>query len=431
MKQMLFRFLSLILAGLLLAGCAVKPTEKETEKTVADGASARETASDESVRAADPVSHEADHDGGVIRELTETQVRSAQAFYTETKVIPYTEAYWFGENLIWYTPNHAWGDSREIYLFGEAGGYTVVYRWDTIAGEGGPTDLEKGIQVIHDLVFVIPLRGCLELYKDGEVVSLKEGFEKGLVSAEELDAIHRVYKTFSTIGLEDHALEKTYDFSDHELLICLKPGYNDASYTPQEFPEISCASVEDVSKAVREGEASRILKLALEEQGYQAVLTAVKKLEEREDVSYATPYYDNIKYIQANAGNAGLDANDLRFEKAGMDEGTVPTVQEVILAKIREKDPGTTRTVSSIHVDGYGSFGDAVVFAEAAYVAGLSTQVIEVNGIRFAFGSQEAVIRVLHQGEIYELREAYHAGILDEADIRKIYAMMKSREQVN
>lgn len=96
----------------------------------------------------------------------------------------------------------------------------------------------------------------------------------------------------SVIALDDtDSIDKVYceatlddEFTDNEILVIITPENNFEEYTDDDFSEIGCIDVEDLSIDPEEDKLCRILHLTLSVHSKENVLNAISILEEREDI---------------------------------------------------------------------------------------------------------------------------------------------------
>ena len=81
------------------------------------------------------------------------------------------------------------------------------------------------------------------------------------------------------------------DFTDNDILVIMTPENNFREYTVEDFSDIGCIQIKDLTIGPTEGRLCRILHLKLEEHSKQNVLDAIKILEQRDDVYSAEPNY--------------------------------------------------------------------------------------------------------------------------------------------
>ncbi len=103
----------------------------------------------------------------------------------------------------------------------------------------------------------------------------------------------------TAIALEDtteDTIEKVYceatledDFTDNDILLVMTPENNFREYTVNDFSNIGCIEIEDLSIDPEEGKLCRILHLTLDTHSKQNVLDSIKILEERDDIYSAEP----------------------------------------------------------------------------------------------------------------------------------------------
>lgn len=101
------------------------------------------------------------------------------------------------------------------------------------------------------------------------------------VAAEETQIID---KSFCAATIED-------SFTDDEILVVITPSENSRDYTCDDFSEIGCVALEELTENVVEEKLCRIIKLTMPGHSKQGVLDAIKQLENRNDIYSAEPNY--------------------------------------------------------------------------------------------------------------------------------------------
>ncbi len=93
-------------------------------------------------------------------------------------------------------------------------------------------------------------------------------------------------------------LEKVYcqatiddDFTDNEILIITMPFANYKEYIPEDFANINCIGIEELSCNIKEDDLCRTIELTIEGHSKQNVLEAIDILESRNDIYCAQPNY--------------------------------------------------------------------------------------------------------------------------------------------
>ncbi len=100
-------------------------------------------------------------------------------------------------------------------------------------------------------------------------------------------------------------IDEAADFDPQEILVVLKQGYGgiNKAHTPDDFPEIPCAAVEDLTALPEDvgtleylnvTEFHQILLLTLSTSTKEEVIAAIRTLEEREDILSAEPNYKDV-----------------------------------------------------------------------------------------------------------------------------------------
>ena len=81
------------------------------------------------------------------------------------------------------------------------------------------------------------------------------------------------------------------DFSGDKILFGVFPEYNQYEYTVEDFLEIGCTDVTEISSYKEGKPTSRCLVITLDKNSKENVLAMIKILELREDIRYAHPNY--------------------------------------------------------------------------------------------------------------------------------------------
>ena len=185
------------------------------------------------------------------------------------------------------------------------GGYTTEIRTDIIAGKE----------------FTWGSREAVQVWRDGSFYRLQQAYEDGLLTQQNIDAIHALYYAkhgFSTLALDEFEekiiteISVDDDFSDELILVGLSRNatFSFKQYSAEDFPEIGNVDVEEITKDAAEivrnqfesgdeieghlinvAEFRRILKLTLHEKGKENVIDAIRQLEKRDDILCAQPSY--------------------------------------------------------------------------------------------------------------------------------------------
>ena len=189
----------------------------------------------------------------------------------------------------------------------------------SLLGQNGPKDPKLDMQihgVIGDsyVVYAKPEHGSVYwekigdlefrytkhkpmLYKNDEFISLADAFTQGLISEDELAKAHKsyveanyaqYYKQSSTATADD-SLALEY------VTIYIQPGYNNKAYTVEDFADVGATKIE-VNESAIEKEPTKIgrkVKIYLNVDSKEDIVSVIKTLENRDDVFYAEPVYLN------------------------------------------------------------------------------------------------------------------------------------------
>ena len=132
-------------------------------------------------------------------------------------------------------------------------------------------------------------------------MQLEEACERNLLNGFDL---HRICSVHHHIALHEPLLPKDEHgyFADNRVQVVLthEESMKFKTYTPEDFSEISCVSVQFINAGVAEkvkngelpGDDFKVtLVLELSEHGEEAILNAIELLKARDDVFNAYPYY--------------------------------------------------------------------------------------------------------------------------------------------
>ncbi len=98
--------------------------------------------------------------------------------------------------------------------------------------------------------------------------------------------------TETPVSGTDLSANQEADFSDQNILILLHPSVNFKDYSTEDFKEINCISVRELTVGpIEEGKLCRILLLKIEPPSKENVLNAIEMLNKREDIHTAEPDY--------------------------------------------------------------------------------------------------------------------------------------------
>ena len=171
-------------------------------------------------------------------------------------------------------------DEEGLDIFVKAiinGAYAVEAKTPEQMGKES-AEIVCGIEFAYDDVH--PWR----IYHNDTFYSLSEAYEASLLTEEDLYKLSLKCKFIcgATIGMA---------FDGSSVLVIMMPSCNFKEYTPEDFSEIGCTEVKELSIKLKEGEICRFLSLHIEGDSKQNVLDAIEKLQRRIDIFSAEPNY--------------------------------------------------------------------------------------------------------------------------------------------
>ena len=183
----------------------------------------------------------------------------------------------------------------------------------------GVSFMKKTMALILVLMFAL---GCLsscentpnEVSQDVSTESSVSDFESSAADDEKSDDIlvpmescedrtDSLEKVFCTATLED-------EFRDNQIVIVVFPEYNKTPYTIEDFVDVGCIELIELSYTVPDGVLGRMFELTLNEHCKQNVLDCIKILEARADIYSAEP---NVIFVFDSVPNDPIftDGNEL------------------------------------------------------------------------------------------------------------------------
>ena len=214
----------------------------------------------------------------------------------------------------------------------------------------------------------------------------------------------------TAIALEDtteDTMEKVYceatledDFTDNDILLVMTPENNFREYTVNDFSNIGCIEIEDLTIEPKEGKLCRILHLTLEAHSKQNVLDSIKILEERDDIYSAEPNYliainsTPDEYTGVNDDQWYIDTIDLP-EAWDVETGSNSVQVGIIDSGIDASHPDLVNrvntTLSKSFVDHYSSATSGIVYSHGTHVAGIIGAEHDNGGIDGVCGDIELI----------------------------------------
>ena len=127
----------------------------------------------------------------------------------------------------------------------------------------------------------------LMFIKNQETYSLAEVYERGWISNEEL---YRLSIRCKYIDYEYYRVDNMAEVST-SLMVTMMPSQNSKEFTCEDFPEINCIKVKDISskKALSNGKIAKMLVLYVEKTTPQKILEYVCMLGKRNDIHIVSP----------------------------------------------------------------------------------------------------------------------------------------------
>ena len=191
-------------------------------------------------------------------------------------------------------------------------------------------------------------------------------------------------------------------FSDHEIIVIIDKSWFDKEYTADDFSEIGCVSIVDISE--QEDYKSmlrynyRSFRLTLQEASKQNVLDCIRLLELREDM-----YFVSVKYTLP-PGNTLKEQLDIAIMRA--------------YCKLHNIDYETK--MPGIKVRYFGQYGDvyAVYFDGMAHTAAMRDVI--VYGYKFVFNSGQKMY-IYRDGELCALDDVEMNGFISEDMVARIH----------
>jgi hypothetical protein len=181
-----------------------------------------------------------------------------------------------------------------VRIVAEYGDVYAVY----VDEDGFAYEDEMIEEVVHFYPFRYTNTQTMSIYKDGRIYTLPDAYEAGVFTAKNVLDLYLLHaekegyldekdpkKVYCSATLED-------DYDADEIIIVVFPEYNDYPYTAEDFLEIGCIEVKDLTVNIQPGQLCRILYLRLSAYSKQNVLDCVKMLELREDIYCAEPSYN-------------------------------------------------------------------------------------------------------------------------------------------
>ena len=190
----------------------------------------------------------------------------------------------------------------------------------SLLGQNDPKDPKLDMQihgVIGDayVVYVMPYQyggiywekiGDLEfrytkhkpmLYKNKEFISLADAFTQGLISEDELAKAHKSYveANYSRYYKKSSTLTASDSFALEYVLVYIQPGYNNKAYTVEDFADVGATKIEVKESAIEKEptKIGRTIKIYLNVDSKEDIITIIRTLESRDDVFEAEPMYIN------------------------------------------------------------------------------------------------------------------------------------------
>lgn len=147
-------------------------------------------------------------------------------------------------------------------------------------------------QIVHGYLFSYSSGRTMTIYKDGACYSLPKAYEQGVIDAKQVLDLNLI--RYGSVRVRDPEKDYSeakleYDFDDQEIIIVVFPEYNLYSYAVEDFFEIGCVDIRDLTVKVTAGKLCRTLSLTLPVKNKQNVLKSIQILQLRGDIYSAEP----------------------------------------------------------------------------------------------------------------------------------------------
>ncbi|MBQ7355585.1 MAG: hypothetical protein IJW62_08715, partial [Clostridia bacterium] len=151
--------------------------------------------------------------------------------------------------------------------------------------------------IIHGYLFWYGSGRTMDIYKDGAIYDLSKAYEQGVIDANQVLDLYLIYA--DQMGyLSVRNPEKFYtgatlenEFTENNIIIMVFPEYNFESYTAEDFAEIGCVEIKELTRNVKPDIINRIILLTLDKDSKQNVLDCIQILQQRTDIYSAEPNF--------------------------------------------------------------------------------------------------------------------------------------------
>ena len=142
------------------------------------------------------------------------------------------------------------------------------------------------------------------LYKNDEFISLADAFTQGLISEDELAKAHKSYVEANYAQYYKQSSEATVDlnFALDYVNVYIQPGYNNKAYTVEDFADVGATKIEVYESAIEKEptKIGRTIKIYVNADSKEDIVSIIKTLESRDDIFYAYPEYLNTWGFRPN-----------------------------------------------------------------------------------------------------------------------------------
>ena len=178
-----------------------------------------------------------------------------------------------------------------VRIVAEYGDVYAVY----VDEDGFAYEDEMIEEVVHFYPFRYTNTQTMSIYKDGRIYTLPDAYEAGVFTAKNVLDLYLLHAEKEGY-LDEKNPEKFYcpatlenEFTEDGIIIIVFPEYNFESYTVDDFSEIGCIEVKELSYDVEAGVLNRFILLTLDEKSKQNVLDCIQVLQQRVDIYSAEP----------------------------------------------------------------------------------------------------------------------------------------------
>jgi hypothetical protein len=181
-------------------------------------------------------------------------------------------------------------ENQKVQFLGQVGNTYCVHVIDTTAhGHTGAYDIAG-----FEFRYLYGRR--ISIYHEGKLYLLKDAYEQGLVTKEDVAAFNAKFREFNAENYKSIYPESNICEDNVDLMIMgriavrIQPAYNSKNYTSNDFADVGCISIENKSSSGDSHEIYKRYLIYLSEDVDTPVemLAVVRKLEERDDIYLAS-----------------------------------------------------------------------------------------------------------------------------------------------